>query len=303
MDGHVGDDRQCGTSGVDMDGHVGDDHQCATSGVDFDSEEVYADDGDHVIGNTVGGTSSNPPTEEFVNHDEAAGNDGEAGGSHSQPIRFDGENGDMSGKTTGTKNIRANYVRQCPKHLEPNDMREDNVNVGLHDNPASDDECNGKQVKYPASKKMTSLPNWKPGENLGDQKKVWQLFGDYTVLTGRPIYMYTNDGVRCRIKCKEPCTWFVYARIIKAFNPHDYVLVSMKDVHISECEPDWENRKIRAKWLANRYTEKIKADPKIPVKAIRQCMDEDFTSEITRTKAYRARTIALEGIYGKTADQ
>ncbi|CAI9090839.1 OLC1v1025700C1 [Oldenlandia corymbosa var. corymbosa] len=202
-------------SDVDMDRHVGDDHQCATSGVDLDSEEVYADNGDRVIGNTVGGTSSNPPTEEFVNHDEAASNDDEAGGSHSQPIKSDSANGEMSGKTAGTKNIRANYVRQCPKHPKPNDMREDNVNVGLHDNPASNDECNGKQVKYPTSKKMTSLPNWKPGENLGDQKK---------------------------------------------------------DVHITECELDWENRKIRAKWFANRYTEKIKADPKIPVKDIRYCV-------------------------------
>ncbi|XP_047942776.1 uncharacterized protein LOC125189552 [Salvia hispanica] len=49
--------------------------------------------------------------------------------------------------------------------------------------------------------------------------------------------------------------------------------------------------------------EKIKANPHIPLAAIRQCVDEDFGLKIGRMKAYRAREHALDDIFGSAATQ
>ncbi|XP_042019034.1 uncharacterized protein LOC121766865 [Salvia splendens] len=49
--------------------------------------------------------------------------------------------------------------------------------------------------------------------------------------------------------------------------------------------------------------EKIKANPHIPLAAIRQCVDEEFGLKVGRMKAYRARDSALEGIFGKAGLQ
>ncbi|XP_042064338.1 uncharacterized protein LOC121808063 [Salvia splendens] len=49
--------------------------------------------------------------------------------------------------------------------------------------------------------------------------------------------------------------------------------------------------------------EKIKASPHIPLTAIRQCVDEEFRLKVGRIKAYHARDIALEGIFGKAGLQ
>ena len=55
------------------------------------------------------------------------------------------------------------------------------------------------------------------------------------------------------------------------------------------------NRWISAKWLGRRYTEKIKANPHIPLQAIRKCVDEDFSSTLSRMKAYVLGSTHLRG--------
>ncbi|XP_042023008.1 uncharacterized protein LOC121770324 [Salvia splendens] len=49
--------------------------------------------------------------------------------------------------------------------------------------------------------------------------------------------------------------------------------------------------------------EKIKANPHIPLAAIRQCVEEEFGLQVGRMKAYRARDSALEGIFDKAGLQ
>ena len=73
--------------------------------------------------------------------------------------------------------------------------------------------------------------------------------------------------------------------------------------HIHTCSEAQENKWITAKWLGKQFTEKIKANPEIPLVAIRQCVDEQFGSRISRMKAYRAKGHVLEGIFGSIDKQ
>ncbi|XP_041995695.1 uncharacterized protein LOC121745811 [Salvia splendens] len=79
--------------------------------------------------------------------------------------------------------------------------------------------------------------------------------------------------------------------------------MNMQRDHAHTCSQVLDHRWLTSKWLAERYMEKIKANPHIPLAAIRQCVDEEFGLKVGRMKAYRARDSALEGIFGKAGLQ
>lgn len=81
------------------------------------------------------------------------------------------------------------------------------------------------------------------------------------------------------------------------------MVTARQEKHSSTCTQVTKNKWISAKWLGKRYREKIKFNPRIPLGAMQQCVDEDFGSKLGRMTTYRARTVALEGIYGTAGAQ
>ncbi|XP_042056328.1 uncharacterized protein LOC121800905 [Salvia splendens] len=79
--------------------------------------------------------------------------------------------------------------------------------------------------------------------------------------------------------------------------------MNMQRDHAHICSQVLDSKWLTAKWLGERYMEKFKANPHIPLAAMRQCVDEDFGLKIGRMKAYRAREHALDGIFGSTVTQ
>ncbi|XP_042027074.1 malate dehydrogenase, chloroplastic-like [Salvia splendens] len=123
-------------------------------------------------------------------------------------------------------------------------------------------------------------------------------------MTRRPVHVAKNDGNRlCAICRGKACEWYVYARKIESHNNTDYVVITMQRDHAHTCSQVLDQRWLTSKWLVERYLEKIKANPHIPLSAIRQCVDEEFGLKVGRMKAYRARDTALEGIFGKAGRQ
>ncbi|XP_042012010.1 uncharacterized protein LOC121760399 [Salvia splendens] len=123
-------------------------------------------------------------------------------------------------------------------------------------------------------------------------------------MTRRRVDVSKNDGKRLRAICKgKSCEWYVYARKIETHNNTDFVVVNMHRDHAHTCSQVLEQRWLTSKWLAERYMEKIKANPHIPLVAIRQCVDEEFGLKVGRKNAYRARDSALECIFGKAGLQ
>lgn len=50
------------------------------------------------------------------------------------------------------------------------------------------------------------------------------------------------------------------------------------------CNHEWKNPMITVKWIANRYLERIKANNKIPAKAIRQKLMKILKVKSTSTR-------------------
>ncbi|XP_042056225.1 uncharacterized protein LOC121800790 [Salvia splendens] len=123
-------------------------------------------------------------------------------------------------------------------------------------------------------------------------------------MTRRPVHVKKYDGKRLRAICRgKSCEWYVYARRVESHNDTDFVVLNMQRDHAHTCSQVLDQRWLTSKWLAERYMEKIKANPHIPLAAIRQCVDEEFGLQVGRMKAYRARDSALEGIFGKAGLQ
>ncbi|XP_041995630.1 uncharacterized protein LOC121745732 [Salvia splendens] len=123
-------------------------------------------------------------------------------------------------------------------------------------------------------------------------------------MSRRRVHVKRNDGDKIRAICKgQGCDWYVYLRKHEIHNDHDYVVLNMQRDHAHTCSQVLDSKWLTAKWLGERYMEKIKANPHIPLAAIRQCVDEDFGLKIGRMKAYRAREHAVDGIFGSAASQ
>ncbi|XP_042056389.1 uncharacterized protein LOC121800969 [Salvia splendens] len=123
-------------------------------------------------------------------------------------------------------------------------------------------------------------------------------------MTSRNVHVSKNDGKRLHAICRgKACEWYVYARKIETHNNTDYVVVNMQRDYAHTCSQVLDQRWLMAKWLTERYMEKIKANPHIPLASIRQCVDEEFGLKVGRMKAYRAKDSALEGIFGKAGLQ
>ena len=161
-----------------------------------------------------------------------------------------------------------------------------------------------KGLKYTPFKLTNELPCWKPGDIFKDRDFFYEVMRQYAIMTRRRVDVIKNDGKRLRAICKgKACEWYVYARKIETHNNTNYVVMNMHRDHAHTCSQVLEQRWLTSKWLAARYMEKIKANPHIPLAAIRQCVDEEFGLKVGRMKSYCARDMALEGIFGKAGLQ
>ncbi|KAL1566626.1 hypothetical protein AAHA92_02212 [Salvia divinorum] len=193
--------------------------------------------------------------------------------------------------------------QDAQRMAEEADMLDDLANTGVWDLAAYDEGGGKTRICYYSFKLTNELPYWKVGDIFGNREYLKEVLQQYAVMSNRHVYIKINDNRRFRAACHGGAgdyQWFVYLH--KKPNG-DYVVQTLNRDHAHTCSQVQENKWITSKWLGKQFTEKIKANPHIPLTAIRQCVDEQFGSILSRMKAYRAKDVALEGIYGNTTNQ
>lgn len=219
-----------------------------------------------------------------------------------------GNEGASSSGTKGPKRHRYSSVVQNKDGHEgsEHDLMHDQADAGLR-NISEPEEGRSRRkqgIVYTPFNLTDDLPVWNVGDVFATKEYFMTVVRQYAVMSKRPLYLARNDKTKMRVKCHGMgCEWFIYVRKTTAYNGINFVLLSLRRNHAHRCANVVQNRWITAKWLAVRFTEKIKGDPHISLQAIRQCVDEQFGSTLSRMKAYRARDLALEGIFGRTGDQ
>ncbi|XP_021809675.1 uncharacterized protein LOC110753160 [Prunus avium] len=112
-----------------------------------------------------------------------------------------------------------------------------------------------------------------------------------------------NDWYKVKAVCKaEPCPWSVYASSNDMSDRHSPLHVKTL-VQNHTCGTDENNTSVTITWLAKRYADDLSINPKMDVKTMKAMVRKAYMAEISRWKAYRARSIVNEKLEGSYQEQ
>lgn len=99
-----------------------------------------------------------------------------------------------------------------------------------------------------------------------------------------------NSKTRCKAFCKKGCPFYLWASpMVK-----DSSTIQIKSGKLQhECARDHHNRHVNAEWIAKTYLEQFRADPSWKIPGIVQAVKTNQQVDISRLKAYRAKSKAL----------
>ncbi|BFG21669.1 hypothetical protein CerSpe_079430 [Prunus speciosa] len=112
-----------------------------------------------------------------------------------------------------------------------------------------------------------------------------------------------NDWYKVKAVCKaEPCPWSVYASSNDLSDRHSPLHVKTL-VPNHTCGTYENNTSVTSTWLADRYADDLSINPKMDVKTMKAMVRKDYMAQISRWKAYRARSIVNEKLEGSYQEQ
>ncbi|KAL3533185.1 hypothetical protein ACH5RR_006706 [Cinchona calisaya] len=68
------------------------------------------------------------------------------------------------------------------------------------------------RAKYTNSRATLDMidPQFQVGMKFSNKEEFKKVIDNYSIVHGKPLYLYTNDSSRLRSKCDDPCNWFVF---------------------------------------------------------------------------------------------
>jgi hypothetical protein len=170
-------------------------------------------------------------------------------------------------------------------------------------NSAEEVEVIDKQGRKTIKKKV-KLKRWRPANMKKVEFHIGMVFlsvvelraaiQEYIVQQRVGVHYKKNDLQRVRACCEDRCPWFLYA----APDSRTKAWTVKKYVANHKCERDFKIKQFTAKYLAEKYLEKFRADDKMTLKNFARIIEQDFNMTATRSKLERARRIALKQING-----
>ncbi|KAL0444200.1 UNVERIFIED_CONTAM: hypothetical protein Slati_2142700 [Sesamum latifolium] len=117
----------------------------------------------------------------------------------------------------------------------------------------------------------------------------------------RHLKITKNDKKRIYAKCgkKDNCQWRIHAD--KVSNECTFQIREYNSNH--SCGRDFNMKNMKSKWLAEKYVQKFRSDPKRNVKGFTIDAMQDLRINVSRDQAYRAKRKALKQIEGSPALQ
>uniref|UniRef100_A0A2N9I4F7 MULE transposase domain-containing protein n=1 Tax=Fagus sylvatica TaxID=28930 RepID=A0A2N9I4F7_FAGSY len=101
-------------------------------------------------------------------------------------------------------------------------------------------------------------------------------------------------GMLVVVVCKKKrCKYKVYASNVKGEKSFQIKQMYLKH----SCARSYKNTQVTSQWLANKYLETIRVNPKWLLKAFKYQVMNDFKVDVTKYKVYRAKRKAFEIIH------
>ncbi|XP_059627663.1 uncharacterized protein LOC132270501 [Cornus florida] len=112
--------------------------------------------------------------------------------------------------------------------------------------------------------------------------------------------MFTrNDGDRVTAMCKAECSWRIHAN--KPENEDCLIIKTYVPEH-TDCLWFHTNGQASSTFLANKYCEQVRLNPKIPMGTLKSTIASEMNIDMSTHKVYRAKRKVLELIEGNDAE-
>ncbi|XP_039128877.1 uncharacterized protein LOC120265007 [Dioscorea cayenensis subsp. rotundata] len=167
---------------------------------------------------------------------------------------------------------------------------------------ADEDELGNSNPRYPEFNEHCDMrsPDFKIGMKFGSFNQFKEPVRSYEIKNRYEMNFNPNDKKRCRAYCMKGCPFYLWASLMIK----DGSTVEIKSGNLNhECSRDHTNRHVNDKWIARVYLEQFSADPTWKIQGIIQAVKTNQEIDISRLKAYRAKSIALRIIDGDDKTQ
>ncbi|XP_066347601.1 uncharacterized protein [Miscanthus floridulus] len=142
-------------------------------------------------------------------------------------------------------------------------------------------------------------PIFKLGMKFDSIELLRKAISEYSIKERVEIKMPWNDKKRIKAHCDVNCPWYLYA----SWDTRMSCIMIKSFVGNHTCQKKWELKRCTAKWLANKYLDRFRADEKMSLTNFGKTVQLELNLTISRMKLCRARRKAWEIIYGDEVKQ
>jgi len=142
-------------------------------------------------------------------------------------------------------------------------------------------------------------PIFKIGMKFASVQLLRKAITEYSIKHRVEIKMPWNDKTRIKAHCDVGCPWYLYA----SFDSRMECFLIKSYVGDHHCQKKWVLKRCTAKWLANKYLDKFRADEKMSLTNFGRTVQLELNLTPSRMKLSRARRMAWNIIYGDEVQQ
>ncbi|XP_017416509.2 uncharacterized protein LOC108327302 [Vigna angularis] len=195
-------------------------------------------------------------------------------------------------------------TQQC-RGLSDDDRESDKLLTP--ENSASEEDDNDDTIdvgpfsKYAKQKSMADY-KWEVGTIFTDREEFKDAIRRYAVHAGRDLKFIKNDNRRVRVTCmggQGKCPWLAYCRYL----PSRKIWQLRKIIDIHSCSRQLNIKLMNAKWLSQEIDRSLVENPSLKVNDIRNKALRKWNTNVSISKARRAKLIATRQVEGDFIEQ
>ncbi|XP_052724071.1 uncharacterized protein LOC128193916 [Vigna angularis] len=175
------------------------------------------------------------------------------------------------------------------------------------ENSASEEDDNddtidvGSFSKYAKQKSMADY-KWEVGTIFTNKEEFKDAIRRYVVHAGRDLKFIKNDNRRVRVTCmggQGKCPWLAYC----GYLPSRKIWQLRKIIDTHSCSRQLNIKLMNAKWLSKEIDRSIVENPSLKVNDIRSKALRKWNTNVSISKARRAKLIATTQVEGDFIEQ
>ncbi|XP_014519664.1 uncharacterized protein LOC106776700 [Vigna radiata var. radiata] len=196
-------------------------------------------------------------------------------------------------------------VEDSGRGLSDDDLESEKL-LTLEDNGSEEDDSADKPSRcpFPTFGKKKSMTDYKSevGTIFNDKEDFKEAIRSYAIHTGRDLKFVKNDKCRVRVRCmggQKKCPWVAYC----GYLPTRKIWQLRKIVDTHACSRQLNIKMTNNKWLSHEIDKSLHDNPSIKVQVIRNKTLRKWNTNVSISKARRAKLMATNEREGDFKEQ